>query len=186
MIAYHIDRSRTLFPGMKIDFMKPTINPEFLSRTLHSSYPEGISMHGNYYFARQADSFIDTGGNLMPQKIQNANAHLIDNVFEYERRINFPQLPSRFQSIFCSETISEARKWIDALQLEETARIWEINYDHGQSVKLDSGWLKGDLNNLSFLVLSHYATQYWSGVAYHEASCFESLVRLPVTVGRMI
>lgn len=186
MIAYHIDRSNSLKEGMLINPLHPRINPEFLTDVINRKFPEGLSLHGNHYFARQANSFITSDGKLINDNIPSVNAYLIDNIFEYERVINFPQRPSRFQSIFCSETIEEAKSWVDFFRLGSEAKIWEVETEHDEYARLDAKWLKGDINVLSFITLSHYAQRYWSGEPHPGESQFELLIKLPVVVNRLV
>ncbi|MEK3658189.1 DUF2441 domain-containing protein [Paenibacillus sp. FSL F4-0236] len=186
MIAYHIDRSNLLKEGMLINPVHPRINPELLAEVMNRRFPEGLSFHGNHYFARQANSFMNSDGNLISNNIPSVNAYLIDNIFEYERVINFPHRPSRFQSIFCSETVREARIWVEFFQLGPEAKIWEVEIEHENYAKLDAKWLKGDINSLSFIKFSHFAQRYWSGEPNPDESQFELLLKLPVLVKRQV
>lgn len=182
MIAYHIDRARTLRTGETIELIKPTSGIPFIDDVMENRFPDGLSRFGMRYYANQGAALLDENGQLNSIELPNINSYLIDNVFELERRISFPQMPSRMQCIFASESLEEAMDWHKQLPKNGDAPIWEIEIKHDDYKRLDSNWLKGEVNKMSFLAMTYYANGYWSGSPYAGGSHYELLVKLPITV----
>ncbi|MEK3699367.1 hypothetical protein NYE33_20555 [Paenibacillus sp. FSL R10-2199] len=171
MIAYHIDRLGSLKAGETIRLRDVSLNPSILKDILDQRYPSGLSMHGDKYYATQANE-----GEL--QDI------LTENIYEYERRLHYPNLPSRFQSFFASETIETAMFWVSRIGLHNY-NLWEVEFSEDKYVKLDAAWLGIDKNNLSFPVAAYFSEKYWSGVA-SENPQWELLIQPPVRIIRIV
>lgn len=182
MIAYHIDRSRTLEAGKTIELIKPISGDPLIDDSMGKQFPEGLSHFGMRYYARQGASMFDENGQFNSKELPAINSYLIDNVFELERRIKFSGMPSRMQSIFATETLDGAKEWLKRLPRNGDVTIWEIEFNHANYARLDSNWLKGEVNNMSFLAMSYFANGYWTGSPYTEGSHYELLVQLPVLV----
>lgn len=167
MIAYHIDRLNKLKPGMIIKLEDVIVNPPFLKDIIDQRYPEGLSAHGDKYYAQQANK--DTLQDI-----------LTENIYEYERKLHYPYKPSRLQSFFASETIEDTMLWVAKLGLVNYT-IWEVEFEDDQFVKLDASWLGVDKDNLSFLVAAYFAEKYWSGESNSRPE-WELLIKVPVKV----
>jgi hypothetical protein len=167
VIAYHIDRLNKLKPGMTIKLENINVNPTVLKDIIDQRYPEGLSAHGEKYYAQQANR--DTLQDI-----------LTENIYEYERKLYYPHKPSRLQSFFASETMDEAMLWVSKIGLMNYT-IWEVEFDDDQFVKLDASWLGVDKDNLSFLVAAHFAGKYWRGES-NSMPEWELLVKAPIKI----
>lgn len=173
MKAFHIDRLGSLKAGQVLGLSDIPITPIEAKRILDERYPAGLTMHGSRYFASS-----------IPKSNEGSyRSQLIENIFEYERQLHFPHLPSRFQAIFATETIEECKHWIDLLGCHN-AVIWEIEYN-SMPVKLDATYLTFDIENLSFISAAIFASLYWGGKA-SDSPLWELLIPAPVTVIRQI
>ncbi|MGF7049102.1 hypothetical protein J2T13_003610 [Paenibacillus sp. DS2015] len=147
MRAYHIDRNNSLKENDTINLSQINTYPFFLKEIMERRYPDGLSQHGDKYYAQQANK--DT--------LQDV---LTENIYEYERRLYFSHLPSRLQSVFASETIEDALFWKSRI-VQKECTIWEIEFHHNQYIKLDAAWLGVNKDELSFLVAAYHAEKYW-------------------------
>lgn len=172
MIFYHIDRYGYLSPGCEIKLLRPLVNPHYLNEVLMNTYPDGLSLHGDQYFARLGN----------PEN--NGNAFL-ENIFEMQRQLHYPKHISRFQSMFATDSIESALYWLERLKSDRTPTVWEIDVQHDDYVKRDASWLKLDINKPSFLSAIHSAKSYWSG-KFTDSPELEILIKLPARAMRKI
>lgn len=172
MRAYHIDRANFLRVGMDISFFKPTNYPDKeLQKEIELLYPKGLSKHGIYYLADIP----------LPEHRDNA---IIESVFEYERRLNFQNKLSRYQSFFASETLEDLNFWYKLIG-SNVCTLWEIEFNHSNYLILDSNWLSLGTNKPPFLTASYNAKQYWSGKK-SDNYIPELLISPPLTAVRKI
>lgn len=152
MRLYHIDRSMSLKENQIINTNElhsyVLRNKENL---LINKISCELSPYGEFVFGNQASE---------SQTSQVVN----ELIFEYERKLNFPNLPSRLQSFFAVRSIEDAKLW---LELFGEAKIWEIDTLDSKFVELDSKYLiGGDISAMSTFkpALSvNHARMYWSG-----------------------
>ena len=112
-LFYHLDRKGTLSPGSVVTLRPPNysslitagipIDPTFLP----SLYPSGLSQHGQSYL-------IDVGQHTRQQIPQTGEplarlSSVLEMYWELVRRAEFPDKPSRFESLFAFKTPNEAR-----------------------------------------------------------------------------
>lgn len=160
MKAYHIDRANLLLPNKTIKLDKTIkIDPEYLQIYLEESYPEGFSSHGDYHITRQGSA-------------HNAGNVVYETIYEYERKLHFPNCLSRYQSFFGLESLEDVKLWLKFFSNNQTAQqqkfsIWEIDTLDSEVQVYDSLFLGGgDLNELSSfsaLGTQYNAKKYWSG-----------------------
>lgn len=179
MIAYHIDRSETLTEGGAINLQVfNDIEPSYLNEILHAEFPEGVSRHGDQYFA----SAIPNGGLI--------GNWIVEAFFEQQRKLKHPDKLSRFQSIFATETIDECKVWSDFFMRNSISSrpltVWEIEFDLNQCLKFDGSWLTlSPQNTFSFLRGIVFADRYWTqGISGNPMP--ELLIKPPVIVKRKI
>lgn len=130
-------------------------------------FPEGLSIHGWAYALEQNWVQNDQGEAFL------RCSHAIELVFEYVRRANFPELPSRLQSYFAFDDIDRVARFSPG------SPIFEV---HPASMfKADQTWL-----NVSdqLAVASFNANQYWLGSASATPD-WEYLLVPPVTIARV-
>ncbi|WP_440110397.1 DUF2441 domain-containing protein [Paenibacillus sp. QZ-Y1] len=174
MKAFHVDRFANLKEGQVVQLANVQIGQPMLQDIIDSRYPDGLSAHGYYYYALPSKE---------EGKIQDA---LAENVYEYERRLYFPHLPSRFQSIFASETIEEALEWVKIVRRDDIKPlIWEIEFDHSDYIKADSLLIGIDIKDVSLLSPPYHANRYWRGEPSDNPQ-YEMLIKLPVKVNKLI
>ena len=164
---FHVDRTLRLKEGQEINLIKyDDIRPEELQEHVNFLYPEGVSSHGNHY--------ILTGNTFA-----NDSEPIIELLFEYVRRSDFPQRTSRFQSFFAFDNLELAQDFI--LNYWNSAyNIWEVQADR---------YFKADMNLLSLkdslLVLDYRAHLYWKGETIGNPF-WEYLLVPPVKVIRKV
>ena len=156
-----------------------------LAAFLHQMYPDGLSKHGHNYLYTPGPKMEDDSG--------VSRSLLVGLVFELVRRSHFPDKPSRYQSLFACQHLSEVRKFRALLADERgedeirTAPIYEVITDEPVH--------RGDMRLLNsdcpVLELYHRAWLYWAGEAApvktgEEEPFWELLIPLPVFVGRRI
>lgn len=171
MKLYHIDRSGKLKENVKIDLIKDIeLNKPFLKKEsykIQELYKEGLSSHGLHYYLNA---------------LNNHSAGL-DVVFEYERRLNYPEKLSRFQSFYAFD-LESALEFIKSKDLNfEYYKIYEIDYDYYErhNMNLIRGWANFDI--------SISAKYYWEDLDdYYEDKkpIYEYLVKLPIILKKEI
>lgn len=170
MIAYHIDRRSALKPDFIIELRDHTEKFNDKSGTMNMLYPGGISNHGLLYHS------------LVPSP---ENAAFLESVFEYERRLNFPEKQSRFQSFFASETIEDALKWNMSFNKNGSCPIWEVEFNHSNYLKLDQSWTSNFQPGSPYISMANNANRYWSG-ELTEIPFMELLILPPIKIIRNI
>lgn len=164
MIFYTIDRGSTLKENLKINLkLYDDISPTFLKGHVDSLFPDGLSSHGEHYFLRNNSKAL----NVSP---------MLELIIEYVRRADYKNKPSRFQSFFAFDSLSQAKDFRSEYG-ETSNAIYKINTDiyHKANMKL---LYAGN----SILVTSYFANSYWQSVPGIEEICWEYLLPLPVTI----
>lgn len=219
MILYHYDRFKKMNENtiyeLDRNFSKIALGDEEIEKYLHENFSEGLSQHGCSY-VNEACAEVEIspifmgdmfGGEGVPlvqiDDIRNvllqANSAVIDQAFELVRRISFPELPSRLQSLFCFGSMEELRTW-DGYS-EKEGQVFEIEASENKTLCLDMSLVKGGfdcnifsknsndgLSEKSLLSAAHfnaqtilYANKYWSGEK-SDYPIFEHLVEYPIKV----
>lgn len=182
MIAYHLDRSGRLSPGMKIDKI-------YTENLWHLPYLSnwGISILN---FPNSLQIAVDSS------VLSSANTYNIELRAEQIRQAAFPFQPSRLSSFYGVSSPQELLSWEGIFSGLETAQIFEVSYE-GEAPRLDASFLNVPASNDPFHRESWPDTQkrvdrikesiscYWSGV-FSDAPLPELLLPLPVTVLREI
>lgn len=167
-IYYHVDRLGQLTPGLDFQFQKMPIG-QWSDLVDHAElhWPQGVSRHGNQYLGTS---------------VMNSLAVAIEIAWEFLRRGQFPERPSRFASVFAWKTYAEANAFRQ--KAAPQAKIWAIEAQEGFTA------------NMTLLTIGHTALRisqladaYWQGKAAPEEysdqlapPCWEVLVPLPVQV----
>lgn len=170
MRYYHVDRLSTLTEGQIIQLVKwDDIDPPELQNQADILFPDGVSYHGNCYML-SSDWALQSNPN-------NRDPKTIEIIYEYIRRSNFTDKPSRFQSFFALNTMDQVKRFKDKYDIHNSS-VWVVESD---SV------FKADMNLLSLgsspLACTYLAHKYWQGEAGFDPNPFwEYLLKLPVTV----
>jgi hypothetical protein len=179
MLLYHLDRSNSLQLNSNIQ-LKPLVsyNPSETTNFINSLFENGVSCMGQTYlnFCNYSDSDL-------------ANTFNIEFIFESVRRENFRDIPSRFTSIFATQTLEQLKVWYSHMGYDKTSiaqpsiKVIETN----NSFRFDASWrdiqiLDNNQNRLfSPFAYYYYAQQYWSG-KIGSYPRMEMLCPLPVSV----
>lgn len=165
-MLYHIDRLNLLHQNRILDLDKFFLpNSKSLQPIVTDYYPQGLSFHGDHYYLSGSDP-------------SQTGALVYELIYEYERKLNFPNQLSRYQSFFCT-TESDLQKWLSLfsngnLDIQKGYSIWEIDPLDSKTQEFDASLIGGgNLNGLevfSPLVTQYFAKKYWSGEKNPEES----------------
>lgn len=161
---FHVDRNDALSVGQTLALeVHRDIDPPFLQKHVDGLFPDGVTLHGDRYL-------LDAGSNL---QVINPTLEL---VWEYARRTHRPDAPSRYQSVFAWETLTDAERFRVEYGIPQ-AVIWEV--EAHEAFRADMHLLAGH----TALLASHCAVRYWNGEAnFDVAPLWELLLRPPVQV----
>lgn len=197
VIFYHYDRSGALNPGQKVELSREyselDVRAEGVAAVLSEMFPEGLSRHGRRYLdifvSRSMVGAVDAGS--LKYALHELPSFQIEWNLELVRRILYPELPSRCQSIFCLNSVEEFQNWPE-LMVGEGQLVEILVPDNGKYVTLDSQMLRGGFVVLDDGTLAgsspmgyDFARRYWSG-ELSPTSRLEVVAELPVVVGRVI
>lgn len=134
MKLYHLDRTGHIKVGTKIELQKDFYN----EITDNEYFKDGLSSHGIRYYLQDAVN----------------KDYEIDAIFEYERRINFPNKISRYQALFAFE-LEDVVEFIKKYNLEDNFyKIYEIETDNYEkhNMNLVRGWSLYDIEKCKTLL----------------------------------
>jgi hypothetical protein len=162
-----INHTNENLPGIK-----NYINAEFEGR---------LTEHGIEYLTRRKITKIEPS---TKKRIIDDAEPIIEIIFEYVRRSNYENRPSRFQSIFAAKHLKDAKKFRDRYR-KSIGDIWEIECE--TYFKADMNIITDPLYNTP-LVLSYLAHEYWLGHSHpkYPNPSWEYLLTPPVKVLRRI
>lgn len=185
LIFYHVDRNMSLKQGQKIELVHYNdIKPEKLQKHVDQLFPKGFSSHGEKYFLQyKIIKFLQSkkNPNIIETNMDSINI-IIEILFEYIRRSNFPDKPSRFQFLHAFQSIDNTINFRKEF-CNSKGYIWKVECDN--YFKADMNLL--NLGNCSSLELSYNANKYWSGLPGEDKVPFwEFLLTIPVRVLKRI
>ena len=137
-------------------FRKPERSPDSaVQQTIEQLFPDGLSNHGLTYLYWQMTAAFPLQASFYDEAALGAmRSHAIDLVLELVRRYEFRDPPSRYQSIFCWESLDDAKRFASQMTAGR-APVWEIE---GEAVN------RGDMNLLGMstaLATWDRARRYW-------------------------
>jgi len=150
------------------------ITPVELGHLILELFPDGVSDQGNYYFLSNSP-YVDPTIN-------------IDWSFEFYRRAQHLDKPSRWQCLYAWQQLDEAIAFRSS-KGSPSDPIFEIDTDLRNCHIADMSLLD---NADSALIHTYRAELYWQGQTMPNHLCngwrsqWEVLVPLPVTIGRQI
>ncbi|EBS4563067.1 DUF2441 domain-containing protein [Salmonella enterica subsp. enterica serovar Bovismorbificans] len=181
---YTVDLARRLEPSCTFYLLK--VEPELpdLRDFLCQLYPDGVSMHGYNYLCNPVPD--------MSNASTDSQALLVDLVFELVRLAHFPSKPSRYQCIFATESIEDARDFRKSQDYR--SHKYDVLSAPIYRVIAAKDVHRGDMrlinNKCSVLELYRRAHLYWSGktaVLYEEyRPLWEILIPLPAIIGHQV
>jgi hypothetical protein len=165
---YTVDRLGRLQENQVIELIRYNdINPPELQSHVNDMFPAGVSHHGERYFLR----------NESQARLASPNIELL---FEYVRRAQYPNRPSRFQSFFAFETIEQAVTFRERYGIANSI-VWEVESE--ENFRADMNLLT--IRDNSILVYSYFAHLYWRGET-RESPFWEYLLVPPIKALRRI
>ena len=161
---YIVDRIGTLRQGQVLNLERfNDLKPPQLQSHVDEMFPNGVSRHGERYFLKNST-------------YASVASPAIELLFEYVRRAHFPERPSRFQSWFAVDSITDAKGFRNRFGQGQGA-IWRV--------ASETVW-QADMNLLTAhqttLVCSWFAHTYWRGEAGPGQTFWEFLLTPPVHV----
>jgi hypothetical protein len=148
-----------------IDIISGILNPDFESHLEHL-FNAGISWHGSNYLNNGLRSPI------------HFSSWALEMCFENIRRLSFPEMPSRFQSVFGWTNLSDAEKFRQA----EGGRIYAIQPMDAVAV-LDMNLITGSREY--FGSRDGNAKAYWGGNTPQTdgySPIYEAVMKCPVKI----
>lgn len=183
MIAYHVDSCGTL-PVGKLNLSQDYSGFDPICKCFcEKNFPDGISRMGKIYTLPHALNESYSTFDMVVDVIEFA--------FEFIRQKDFPDLPSRYQSIFAAPDESAAKDWAKrlAINLPEKdrdsifANIKKIEYK--KAFCADAYWRDrfclGDREFYSPALIYDNAVKYWSGKK-SDYPKMELIIPLPAVV----
>lgn len=176
--AFTVDRRGSLDEGQLLERVRIELSPAEIDIDKHLSheYSEGLSQHGvSYLFRADQD----------PALFQNQG---IEHFFELARRIYRPNAPSRFQSMFGTESVEEARVFRDEMARNNAgpadAPIRELHFET-DAIRVDMLGL--NQTTVASRAITYRTMRYWRGEPNGAVSCqWELIIPLPIRVGRTV
>lgn len=169
---YHLDRGNLLVEGKTISLAKfndiSSASPEYtekLQNHYNVLFPNGVTQHGNGYFANEG-KFEFT-------------SPFIELLFEYVRRANFSDKPSRAESFFALDSPTKIKALASMLHVEiHNCTVWEVECETYYTANMRLLSLR-----CSNLVTSYNANEYWScGTGGDPQPFWEYLLVPPVKI----
>jgi len=176
-IAYHIDRSNTLYEGQSLE-LTPLTNLTEGEKQLKIIGLDQISHHAyNTVVAYHNTNFANT------ISFDQVNCAQMEKYLEIIRQLYFSSYPSRLMCLYSAKDIKSLKVWIEYLKLDEGYNVWEIGYDASKTVELDAYFLRANTlkNPFDFESL----IKYWRGQISNNP-LVELLIPLPVKVLRQV
>ncbi len=183
---FTVDRGHKFNPGMVLDAdalyddqrfwsIEGMFTKQDLTKLVEELYPGGLTEHGKKYLLDEC-LIIKTPSGPAPAV---PHIPMVELVFELVRRIEFPELISRYQAIFGWETIEAAEAFKESFGTDEST-IYVVNCK--ESIKLDMSLLYLGGSTIGSI---WYARKYWCGEPGKTPN-WEVLMKPPVTVIKII
>lgn len=159
---YHLDRRTDLAAGETIDLEPVGDGP---GDALQELFPGGVTSHGRHYCSQ--DLYADD-----PHGLWDVSCELL---FEIVRGRQFPERPSRFQSVFAFRARRDLERFAET-HVDPPYTVWRVSAD--RSFTADMSLV--DAEDLADGV--RRAETYWRGSTDRDRPLWEVLLAPPVTV----
>jgi hypothetical protein len=177
---YHLDRSgrltakmqvtlKTEYDDLDMNTEKGIFNKSDAIKTVKRLHPKGISNHGiRCFFMEKANT---------KEQLINRLGPMTENLFELVRRAEFPDKPSRMESIFCWPSLKDA----EVFRAEEgRGIIFQVSSEKAFIADQNLIKLSGTIIGSNEL-----ARKYWSG-EHSQNPMLEALIPLPQLIDNAI
>ena len=184
---YTVDRSNNIDQNMvfslqknysdhKIWTVQDIYDEEDAIARIEQLYPEGLSFHGIQYLIKECLVIFK---NMTREPLPLApTTPMIEAVFELVRRNEFPQLPSRLQSMFAWCNLDDAREFNSSLGDKHS--IFEVEIKNTFIADQKLLYLGG-----SVIGTYEMARKYWSGDKSNNCK-LEAVIPLPAVIGNKV
>lgn len=162
---YHVDRRDELAAGETIELQAIDESSPDGDGGIESLYPEGLSNHGRYYST--LDLYDDDSDALWDVSIEL--------LFELVRTAQFPERPSRFQSVFAFRALRDAERFVEKY-VDPPFTVWRVTAD--ESFTADMRLVHAE----DYAHGAERARTYWRGSTHLERPLWEELLVPPVDV----
>jgi hypothetical protein len=163
MELYHVDTAQSITPGVELPLnVNPTqdVSPELIT-AIEEIFEDGLTPYGQIIAYGSVNSETQTRIN--------------EFVFELYRQVHYPELPSRFQSMFAVDSLENAWSYNqDEIESEGPSDVYKIEVD-----EFSGPHYMGHLATPSLAVGLFNANLYWKGIE-HTNSMPEYMFNLPV------
>lgn len=148
MIVYHVDRTATLYPEQTLNLIKST-TPQDVFLFCDNSF----SQHGLSYLNEYSDCAV------------------WEICLEYVRANYFPRFPSRYQCVFGSKTLENAKRWEKHLLTEQNIQSKIFKIECKEFYEFDANWITNPssipcddafFKPISIARLLEFSYKYWS------------------------
>ena len=184
----HTEIGGNFCPGMVLN---PIADEKVLSKlfpephilkAIHRYFPDGLNPLGIQVLQTHT------------KKENDEQQAISEIIFEFIRRVHYPNVPSRLASLYASKSVEEAEQWCrrwktafgkDSEQTPES--LWEIEYETNAEL-YDAAWLDvaaSEDNLISYPTMIESAHYYWRH-KFLQSSFPELLIRYPVTIVRKL
>ena len=168
MFFYHLDSEMKFKKGDIVNFVSlPTNSNTEIVDYCKTHFPEGLSNMGKKYSAY-----------ITPQSFEYS-VYTSEILLEIFRQKSFSHLPSRFQCIFCSDSLEQCELWFKQLKLN-SANV--LVFESDKIYRFDAAWRDIISANLNMCSVELFSNNYWSGKIFSEDSRVEYLLPLPLKV----
>lgn len=172
MKLYHIDRSGHIKEGQIIEYINEIEHNvlEYANigkEILNNYFDNKLSSHGRQYFLDEYRS----------------PSYVMDIIFEYERRLHYPEKISRYQAFFAFDR-DGVIDFINSKDLNhEYYKIYEVEYNEYErhNMNLIRGW-----SHFDTVIRARY---YWEDIEDYEKNrkpVYEYLLKLPVIIKKSV
>lgn len=169
MDLFTVDRSGLLSKGHVCALTEyADVAPPEINALVRELCPGGVSFHGEAYLLKNDRS----------TNITDANTEII---FEWVRRANFPDRPSRYQSLYAVDNLNAAQTFMNMVGAADSPVFRLVSE---RAFRADMRLL---IANNSAVVKSYFASLYWQGLPFPQGEPqWEWLVPCPVVIGERI
>jgi hypothetical protein len=188
---FYVDRSGVLTEGQELTLHDPRTLPPLpwenlrdpLMELLAELFPDGLTYQGlGYLYYQNSVLLPNPGQTVLPgPELEGMRSRIIELLFELVRRAEFPERPSRLESVFGWETEEDARQFVASRQDTGQAVIWKVEGDSVFRADME-------LTRLFTPLVSWWlARRYWSGEANPDMPPrWEHLLKPPVRLTERI
>jgi hypothetical protein len=157
--AFHVDRIGGLQAGERLGLFMPWTDALADPTLQHVAqlFPTGVTRHGWGYLLSDTLVFPPRLAGCDEAALAAMRNHAIELLYEYVRRAEFGDRPSRFQSVFAWESLQDAQRFV-AASGAAAPTIWRLEGTITFRADINLVTLAGSMRTTS-----EAAHRYWRG-----------------------